>query len=202
MKDNLVHLAPSTIEKNKNKNKNRHSASLQPLEFGGSIFSFECYCSSFAKCPEWLIVLSQNQRKLCNRSGLLCKLLGHVTQQIQWCLKCLWHTEMLPGVFSRALWFWTEAEAEIPTFWPPDANSWLIGNDPDAGKNWRQEEKGTTEDEMVGWHHWYNGHELGQTSREWSTRRPVELQSMGLQRVGHDWTTELNWTEVELETFS
>ena len=47
----------------------------------------------------------------------------------------------------------TDAEAETPVFWSSDANSWLIGKDPDAGKDWRQEEKGTTEDEMVGWHH-------------------------------------------------
>ena len=52
----------------------------------------------------------------------------------------------------------TDAEAETPILWPPDANNWLIGKDPDAGKYWRQEEKGTTEDEMVGWHHWPNGH--------------------------------------------
>ena len=54
----------------------------------------------------------------------------------------------------------TDAEAETPILWPPDAKSWLILKDPDAGKDWRQEEKGTTEDEMVGWHHWLNGHEF------------------------------------------
>ena len=48
----------------------------------------------------------------------------------------------------------TDAEAEAPILWPPDAKNWLTGKDPDAGKDWRQEEKGTTEDEMVGWHHW------------------------------------------------
>ena len=50
-----------------------------------------------------------------------------------------------------------DAEAETPILWPPDA---LIWQDPDAGKDWRQEEKGITEDEMVGWHHWLNGHEF------------------------------------------
>ena len=53
----------------------------------------------------------------------------------------------------------TYVEAEIPILWSPDVNSWLTGKDPDAGKDWRQEEKGTTEDEMVGWHHQFNGHE-------------------------------------------
>ena len=54
----------------------------------------------------------------------------------------------------------TDAEAETPMFWPPDAKNWLIWKDPDAGKDWRQEEKGTREDEMVGWHHQLNGREL------------------------------------------
>ena len=58
----------------------------------------------------------------------------------------------------------TDAEAEVPILWPPDAKSWLIWKYPDAGKNWRREEKETREDEMVGWHHWLNGHESEQTS--------------------------------------
>ena len=57
----------------------------------------------------------------------------------------------------------TDVEAETPIVWPPDAKSWLIWKDPDAGKDWRREEKGTTEDEMVGWHHWPNGHGFGWT---------------------------------------
>ena len=54
----------------------------------------------------------------------------------------------------------TDAEAETPTLWLPDAKSWLIGKDPDAGRDWGQEEKGTTEDVMPGWHHWLDGHEF------------------------------------------
>ena len=56
----------------------------------------------------------------------------------------------------------TYAEAETPVLWPPDAMNWLIGEDPDAGKDWRREEKGTTEDEMVGWYHQVDGHEFEQ----------------------------------------
>ena len=56
----------------------------------------------------------------------------------------------------------TDAEAETPILWPPHAKSWLIWKDPDAGRDWGQEEKGMTEDEMVGWHHWLNGHEFEQ----------------------------------------
>ena len=55
----------------------------------------------------------------------------------------------------------TDVEAETPILWPPDVKSWLIWKVPDAGKDWRQEEKGMTEDEMVGWHHWLNGHRFG-----------------------------------------
>ena len=54
----------------------------------------------------------------------------------------------------------TDAEAETPIFWPPDSKNWLVGRDPNAGKDWRREEKGTTEDEMIRWHHWLNGHEF------------------------------------------
>ena len=54
----------------------------------------------------------------------------------------------------------TDAEAETPILWPPDGKSWLIWKDADAGKDWRPEEKGTTEDEIVGWHHQLNGHEF------------------------------------------
>ena len=54
----------------------------------------------------------------------------------------------------------TDAEAETPILWPPDAKNWLIGKDPDAGKDWRWEEKGMTKDEVFGWHHQLNGHEF------------------------------------------
>ena len=55
----------------------------------------------------------------------------------------------------------TDAEAETPILWPPDAKNWLIWKDPTAGKDWRQEEKGKTDNEMAGWHHWLDAHEFG-----------------------------------------
>ena len=64
-----------------------------------------------------------------------------------------------PWIFIRR----TDAEAEAPILWPPDVKNWVIGKDPDAGKDWRQEVKGMTEDEMVGWYHRLNGHEFEQT---------------------------------------
>ena len=87
----------------------------------------------------------------------------------------------------------TDAEAETPILWPPDAKGQLIWKDPDVGKDWRQEEKGMTEDEMVGWHHQLNGHELSKLQELAMTERPGMLQSLGLPRVVHDWAIELNW---------
>ena len=84
-------------------------------------------------------------------------------------------------------------DAEAPILWPPDVKSWLIGKDLDAGKDWGQEEKETTEDQMVGWHHQLNGHEFEQVlgDGKGQTGKHGVLQSMGWQRVGHDWVTEL-----------
>ena len=59
-------------------------------------------------------------------------------------------------------WIFIGKKAETPILWPPDAKNWLHGKDPDAGKDWRPEEKGMTEDEMAGWHHWLDGHEFEQ----------------------------------------
>ena len=77
-------------------------------------------------------------------------------------LICNWYIvnpkENQPWIFIGR----TDAEAEAPTLWPPNTKSQLIGRDPDAGKDWRQEGKGTTEDKMVGWHHQFNGHEFEQ----------------------------------------
>ena len=61
---------------------------------------------------------------------------------------------------NQSWMFIGRTDAEAPILWPPDMKSWLIGKDPDAGRDWRWKEKGTTEDEMVGWHHWLNGHEF------------------------------------------
>ena len=85
-----------------------------------------------------------------------------------------------------------DAKAETPVLWPPHGKSWLIGKDCVAGRDCGQEEKGTTKDEMAGWHHGPDGHESGSW---WWTGRPGVLQFMGSQRIGHGWLTALNWTE-------
>ena len=84
-----------------------------------------------------------------------------------------------------------DAEAEAPILWPPVVKSRLTRKDPDAGKDWGQEEKWATEDEMVGWHHQLNACEFVQDSgRQWRTGKPGMLKFMGLQRVGQDLATE------------
>ena len=96
--------------------------------------------------------------------------------------------------FTMLLRSHPDVEAETPILWPPDVKSWLIWKDPDAGKHWGQEEKGTTEDELVWWHHWHNGHGLGWTLG-------VGDGQGGLAYCGSwggkesDMTEQLNWTD-------
>ena len=87
----------------------------------------------------------------------------------------------------------TDAETETPILWPPDAKNRLIWKDPDAGKYWRQKEKGMTEDEMVSWHHWLIEHEFEQASGVGDGRGSLLCCSPWGCRVGHDHVTELNW---------
>ena len=92
----------------------------------------------------------------------------------------------------------TDVEAEAPILWPPDAKSWLIGKDPDAGRDWGQEEKGTMEDEMAGRHHWHNGHGFGWTLGVGDRQGGlVCCRSWGC-RVSHNWAIELSWNRFYL----
>ena len=88
----------------------------------------------------------------------------------------------------------TDAKDETPILRPPDAKNWLIGKDLDAGKDWRQEEKGITEADMVGWHHRLDGHEFEQTLGVGDGQGSLVYCSPRGRRVWHDWATELNWT--------
>ena len=90
-----------------------------------------------------------------------------------------------PWIFIR------RTDSEAPILWPPDAKSWLIWKDPDSGKDWRQEEKGMTEDEMVGWHHWLDGRGLGWT--------PGVGDGQGGLACCSSWgrkESDMNWTEL------
>ena len=105
---------------------------------------------------------------------------------------CIVHLRSLSYLFFGR----NDAKAETPVLWPPHAKSWLIGKDSGVGRDWGQEEKGMTENEMAGWHRWLFGCEC-----EWTPGvgdgqgGPRVLRFMGSQRFGHDWVTELNWTE-------
>ena len=106
----------------------------------------------------------------------------------------------------------TDAEAETPILWPPDAKNWLIGKDPDAGEYWRQGEKETTENEMVGWHHRLNGHEFEKATGYGKDREAWHAAVHGLtknQAQLSDWTAAIMKTgkltilrSQELENYS
>ena len=90
------------------------------------------------------------------------------------------------------------AKAETPVLWPPHVKSWFIGKDSDAGRDWGQEEKGTTEDEMAGWHHWFNGRESEWTPGVGDGQGGLACcNSWG--REESDTTERLNWTELILQ---
>ena len=89
----------------------------------------------------------------------------------------------------------SDAKAEIPILWPPRVKCWLIGKDSAAGRDWGQEEKGTTGDEMARWHHRLNGCEFEWTPGVGDEQGGLVCCSSWGLRVGHDWATELNWTE-------
>ena len=93
-----------------------------------------------------------------------------------------------PWVFSGG----TDAEAETPVLWPPDAKSWLIRKDPAAGKNWRQKEMKATEDEMVGWHHWFNRNGFEQALGDGERQESLACCSPWVRKETkwlRDWTT-------------
>ena len=92
-----------------------------------------------------------------------------------------------------------DAKAETPVLWPSHVKSWLIGKDSDAGKDWGQEEKGTTEDEMAGWHQWLDGHESEWTLGVGDGQGGLACcDSWGLK--DSDMTERLNWTDLNWET--
>ena len=121
-----------------------------------------------------------------------------------WCwrrlLRVPWTEEIKPvNPKGDQSWIYigrTDVEAEAPIFWPPDAKSWFVGKDPDAGKGWRWEEKGTTEDEMIGCHHWLNGHEFEYTLGVGFGQGGLACCSpWGCKEL--DTTKWLNWTELK-----
>ena len=89
----------------------------------------------------------------------------------------------------------TDTEAEAPIFWPLIAENWLIGKDPDAGKDWKKEEKETIEDKMVGWHNRFDGHDFEQSPWVGEGQGNLVCFRQWGYRVGQDDTSELSWTQ-------
>ena len=120
-----------------------------------------------------------------------------------WCwrrlLRVLWIAEIQPvnpkGNQCSIFTGMTDVKAEIPILCPPDVKNWFLRKDPDAGKDWRQEEKGTTEDEMVGWPRWLDGHEFEQALVVGDGQGTLACCSPW-GRKGSDMTELLNWTEL------
>ena len=106
-------------------------------------------------------------------------------------------TSLLQRKSTLNIYWSTEAEAEVPVLWLSDVKSRLTGKDPDAGKDWGQEEKGVTEDEMIRWHHRLNGHEFEQTPEDGEGQSSLcwVHRVTNSQTWLSDWT-ELNWTEI------
>ena len=108
-----------------------------------------------------------------------------------------WESFGLQGDQSWVFIGMTDAKAETPVLWPSDVKSWLIWKDPDAGKDWGQEEKGTTEDEMALWHHWLDGHGFGWTPGVGDGQGGLACCVSGISK-SRTWLskwTELNWTD-------
>ena len=141
----------------------------------------------------WTVVLE----KTLQSSLLDCKEIKPVNPKENQPWKKKERKENQPWIFIGR----TDAEAETPILWPPDAKNWLIWKEPDAGKDWRQEEKGTTEDEMVGCHHRLNGHESEQATgnSEGQGSLAYHHPSVGSRRVRlGNWTTRTQSCPLEV----
>ena len=110
-----------------------------------------------------------------------------------------WESLGLQGDPTSPFWDFfgrNDAKAETPVLWPPHVKSWLIGTVSDAERDWGQEKKGMTEDEMAGWHHWLKGRECEWTLGVGDGQGSLVCCDTWGCRVGHDWATELNWTNL------
>ena len=119
---------------------------------------------------------------------VFCQFLWGLTDKTCKYSGCMW---FFKGVHCNDLIFECVVRTLMIYSWQISSVQYNITNyGPDARKNWRQKEKGVAEDEMIGWHHWLNGHESEQAVGEWRTEEPGVLQSTGSQRVGFDFATE------------
>ena len=140
-------------------------------------------------CESWTVKKAERQR---------IDAFEHMLLVLEKTLESPLDCKEIQPVHPKGDQFWvfiggTDAEAETPVLWPPDMKSWLIVKDPDAGRDWGQEEKGTTEDEMAGWHHWLDGCEL---SELWELVMDRETWCAAIHGVAKSRTRLSDWTEV------
>ena len=178
--------------------RNEFSLSLPPVH------TSHCFTFYFLKCYFCYTVSVAWHRVLCKKNKFSIKRAEHWRNDAfeLWCWRRLsspLHSKEIQPVHPKGDQSWifigrTDAEAETPILWPPDEKNWLIWKDSDAGKDWRQEEKGTTEDEMVGWHHQLDEHETKQAPGLGGQGGLVCHQPWGCKES--DTTERLNWTEL------
>ena len=121
--------------------------------------------------------------------------------KISWLIFYVYKLEYIFRIFKHIILFFLIMSTQLimsiyPVLWPPHMKSWLIGKHSDAGRDWGQEEKGTAEDEMAGWHHWLDGCESEWTPGVGDGQGGLACCDSWGRRVRHDWATELNWTEL------
>ena len=148
----------------------------------------------FSSSHVWMWVLDYKQRWVLKN---LCFWTVVLEKTLESPLDC---KEIKPVNPSQSCIFIERTDAEAPILWPPDVKNWLIGKDPDDAKDWRQEDQEMTEGEMVGCHHWLNRHEFEQAP--WVGDARGKSGVLQLQRVGHDWGTELNWSDLVVQSLS
>ena len=138
-----------------------------------------------SKSIPWTVISLEEQCTLCKYTHKV-----YIHTYILYIHVCSWKDFNPKGNQPWILTGRTGAEVEVLILWPPDVENQLTGKDPDAGKDWRQKEKGKTEDETVGWHHWLSGHEFKQTPGDSEGQGSLACCSSQGCTVGHDLATE------------